>query len=163
MNSIRNLLVPIVFASFASLSALAQSNSHEMPPILKHIDSAAHHSIEGPPAILELLNPDHDVDKGKGNATPKGPVMRTVYRVQVFSDNHGTKSRNEANRLVGILRNRFPEYPCDVKYSGLYWRVYVGAFINRSEADAFTRRVKAALPSYSKEIHVVKDNMKVVL
>jgi hypothetical protein len=87
--------------------------------------------------------------------------MRTYFRVQVFSDSKGERSRQEGLRKRSAVARRFTDYPIELKWDSPYWQLRVGKFETREDADEAAAEIKKAFPSYSKEIHVVRQRMKV--
>ncbi|MDE5745597.1 MAG: SPOR domain-containing protein, partial [Paramuribaculum sp.] len=59
------------------------------------------------------------------------------------------------------IPERFPTYRTYVKYTSPYWRLRVGDFRTRREAEDAAEAIKQAFPSYSREIRVVADRITV--
>lgn len=98
--------------------------------------------------------------KQPGRAQHAG--TRTVgYRVQVYSDNNQRTARQEAEKRAGAIRAHFPDYQVYVVFQSPYWRVKVGNFRSRSQAEDAASRMRGTLPAYGKEMRVVKDHITV--
>lgn len=90
-------------------------------------------------------------------AAPSGKMGG--YRIQVFSDNNSRTAKSEARARARDISAQFPQYATYVVYNSPYWRLRVGNFRTQEEANAAAHSLKAAFPSYSREIRVVKDTI----
>lgn len=85
---------------------------------------------------------------------PARPAV--AWRVEVFADN----SRNAKSQATARRRNmqqRFPQYPSSLAYDSPFWRVNVGAFSSRSEAEAAMSEIRSAFPSYAPYLRIVRN------
>ncbi|GHV44045.1 hypothetical protein FACS1894180_4830 [Bacteroidia bacterium] len=89
----------------------------------------------------------------KNAATVSGA---TVYLVQVFSSNQRT-AKNEAASIERQLRNNFPNANVQVNYTSPFWKVRIGKFATREEANKFRQEVIAAMPNQQSQIYVVSE------
>jgi lipoprotein-anchoring transpeptidase ErfK/SrfK len=83
----------------------------------------------------------------------------TVYRIQVFSSNQRT-AKSEATGIEKQLRNSFPTVNVQVNYASPFWKVRIGEFSSREEANKFRLEVMAAMPSQKNQIYVVAERNK---
>ncbi|MDO4695686.1 SPOR domain-containing protein [Porphyromonas sp.] len=92
------------------------------------------------------------VDNQDGFSKMKG------FRIQIYSGNRpNSKSiAEERARRVSELK---PEYNTYVKYKAPFWRLHVGNFLTYQEAQAAMHQLKNAVPMYSKEMIVVRDQV----
>ena len=79
------------------------------------------------------------------------------YKVQVFSGNNQNQSKNEAQYKQRLIRESFPEHQAEMTYSAPTWRVRVGNFLTRAEAEELLGRLREEFPSFGKEMYVVSD------
>lgn len=135
--------------------------------------------------ILKELNSN---SPGKGKVTvyedesikhilgrPMGPP-RTVYsdadgsvqyykmrgfKIQAFSGNDQRTSRDEANRKQSLIANQYPELETVVLFETPFWRLRVGNFQNRAEAERAMRELRSSFPSFGKEMYIVVDEVKI--
>lgn len=150
-----------VFFIAGSISAALNAQTPEVaptPPIVGHITASQRNVIQASPEILNLLNPSAS---GENMDERRRSSMRTVYRVQVFSDNHGERSRSEGERKKFAVQRRFPDYPVALGWDSPYWKVKVGIFSSHAEATEAAARIKKAFPAYAREIHVIRDRVKI--
>lgn len=64
------------------------------------------------------------------------------YRIQVYN---GTLSG--ARNAAGGFRARFPDWSCDIRFETPNYKVWVGKFRARLEADRYLEKVKTYYPS----------------
>lgn len=138
---------------FQTLSA----QSPEAPTIVDHLRKSGRHVIIGSDELIDLLSPD---ENDGSDTEKKRSTMRTVFRVQVFSDNKGERSRDEGEKKKRAVQRRFPEYPVSLGWDSPYWKVKVGIFNSHDEAAEAAARIKKAFPSYAREVHVIRDRVR---
>ncbi len=109
-------------------------------------------------------NSDADEDTSSSSAISSSSSQGAKtggYRVQVFLDNNARTAKNEARTRARNISEQFPHYPTYVVYSSPYWRLRVGNFRTRDDADAAAAELSAAFPAYAREIRVVRDRIVV--
>ena len=136
-------------------SAYAQMPDSLNRSIVDHIKDGGRHQLVMTDSVAMLLKPITNVEQLNSGR------MRTYFRVQVFSDSKGERSRQEGLRKRSAVARRFTDYPIELKWDSPYWQLRVGKFETREDADEAANEIKKAFPSYSKEIHVVRQRMKV--
>jgi len=82
------------------------------------------------------------------------------FRVQVFSGTQ-RQSKDEAEQKAREVKEVFPEISIYVTYKAPIWRLRVGDFPTREEANAFIRELKKKLPSLGREANIMPDEIKV--
>lgn len=80
------------------------------------------------------------------------------YRIQIYSGNR-TNSKSIAEERARRISELKPEYSTYIKYKAPFWRLHVGNFLTYQEAQAAMHQLKAAVPSYAKEMIVVRDQV----
>ena len=83
------------------------------------------------------------------------------YRVQVFSDNNQRTAKAQAEARQRNVSVQFPNWSVYRLYKSPLWRVRVGDFKTRGEAEFAMHELKKAFPSYASEMMVVVDNINV--
>ena len=102
------------------------------------------------------LSATDDSDSSAELATPK---VRGGYRVQVFDDNNVRTAQRDAQLCKKQIESHFPEFPVYVTFSSPYWRVKVGDFKTRGEAEAALGEIKYAFPAMAKSLRIVRDRI----
>lgn len=136
-------------------------------------------------AILEELN---SIVPGKGRVTvyedeaikdilgrPMAPT-RTVYttsdgsmqyvkmrgfKIQAFAGNNQRTSKNEAYHKQDLINTAFPDQETAVLFDSPFWRLRVGNFQTREEADGVMQEMVRAFPGFGKEMYIVIDEVKI--
>jgi len=85
--------------------------------------------------------------------------VRAGYRVQIFDDNNVRTAKAQAQSCKLQIETRFPEYAAYVSFNSPYWRVKVGDFKSRSEAEAAMAEIRHAFPSMAKSLRIVRDRI----
>ena len=109
------------------------------------------------PSVRQDLQDRSDSDIITDSATPK--KIRAGYRVQVFDDNNVRSAQHDAQRRKQQIANRFPDFPVYVTFSSPYWRVKVGDFRTRGEAEAAMAEIRHAFPEMAKSLRIVRDRI----
>lgn len=87
------------------------------------------------------------------------PAKSAGYRVQVFSDNNQRTAKGEARSKEAKMREAFPAFNTYIVYNSPFWRLKVGDFRTRDEAEAAADAIKLHFPSFAREIRVVRDRI----
>lgn len=88
---------------------------------------------------------------------------RTVsgFRVQVFSSNRQQTAKAEAFRIKDMVKEKFPDRGVYESYSSPFWKVRVGDFRTREEAQGLLAELMQAFPAMRHEMYIVPDNISV--
>jgi hypothetical protein len=79
--------------------------------------------------------------------------------VQVFDDNNTSTARQRAQSRKAMYENRFPEYRAYVTFNSPYWRVAVGDFKSRGQAEAAMADFKQAFPSQAAHMRIIRSRI----
>jgi len=77
------------------------------------------------------------------------------YRIQIFFES-GNYSKSKAFGEKGKFMSRFPEIEAYVVFQEPYYKVRVGNFRDKLEAEAFKQRIKEQWP----ESYIIKDDIE---
>lgn len=140
---------------FIALSAAAQEN------IIQQIEQAGPVTVTVPDALIPFLsfNAEAAAKPSESEEVAEQPKQRVGYRVQVFDDNNVRTAKTQAQERKHLIENRFPEFTAYVTFNSPYWRVKVGDFHTRSEAEAAMGAIRAAFPSIGSQLRVVRDKI----
>ncbi|MDE6817772.1 MAG: SPOR domain-containing protein, partial [Muribaculaceae bacterium] len=81
------------------------------------------------------------------------------FRSLVFSGNNPRTAKNEATNRSELLARQFPEYATYITYDAPYWRLKAGDFRSYDEATSALGRLKTAMPSFAREMRVVRERI----
>jgi hypothetical protein len=95
---------------------------------------------------------------GQANEATKS-VTINGWRIQVFAGNNQRLSKEEAFRKEADVKSVFPELATYVHYTAPFWRLRVGDFQSFRDANDMLNRLKRALPSYGREMSIVKEKI----
>lgn len=130
------------------------------PTIADALNTSGSITVVQPQTLNERLKITHsavsEVDATADNSAPK---IRAGYRVQVFDDNNVRSAKHDAQVRKQQIESRFPEYPVYVTFNSPYWRVKVGDFKNRGEAEAAMAEIRHAFPAMAKSLRIVRDRI----
>lgn len=155
------ICISLILFSAICLMARAENDNVEYSSdstknIVEHIEADSMVTVIMPGALQERI---HFINDAATTAETVTTGKTGGYRIQVFSDNNARTAKSEARsraRNVGAL---FPQYPTYVVYNSPYWRLRVGNFRTREEANKAAEEIKEAFPSYVKEIRIVRDRI----
>lgn len=150
----------------ATLSAVAQTVPTS---IVEHIEAEGNIRIFQPAALLPLLEavkasePAAETESGNPRNKPAASQhgTRWGYRVQIFDDNNPRTARQEAERRHALMAKDFPQIKSYVTFNSPYWRVKVGDFRSRSEAEAAMAELRHAFPSMAAYMRIVRDKINI--
>ncbi|MBF6628452.1 MAG: SPOR domain-containing protein [Proteiniphilum sp.] len=83
------------------------------------------------------------------------------YKIQAFSGNNQRTSKNEAYHKQGLINNSFPRHETVVLFESPFWRLRVGNFEEREEAEEVLTEIRRSFPSFGKEMYIVVDEVKI--
>lgn len=110
------------------------------------------------PAIQELIgkkaNPLDNARVIGGYAILRG------YKIQAYSGNLAN-SRGIASAREKQINALYPELMPVVEYDAPFWRLRVGNFIEREEAQQTLQELRKAFPAFSREMYIVRSQIKV--
>lgn len=165
MTLIRRTLLLIVLATTA-FAAAAQSASADSLAILQQIQAPGNITVSLPDGLAKRLEkgqpaalPAEGEDAEKATPSQSRNTSRVGYRVQVFDDNNVRTAKHDAQNRKRQMESRFPEFRAYMQFNSPYWRVKVGDFKTRSEADAALAAIRAAFPGIGNQMRVVRDHI----
>ena len=82
------------------------------------------------------------------------------YRIQVYFSS-SRQGRNEARSRAREVALKYPHYRTYISYVAPQWRLRIGDFKSKVEAQKALRKVKRSFPSFASDIILVTDNINV--
>ena len=151
---IRHSLVLLLSVTVLSGSLAAQERTQEQD-IFTQIttqSSGGNVTITQPNWLRNLV--------GKTTFHTARASVRTGYRIQVYTSNmRGAKQ--EAYRLASQVRGAAPELSAYVTYSAPFWRLSVGDYGSRQEAQQQLNALRATHPQLMREAYIVREKVRI--
>lgn len=143
----------------AGLSARAQSPADTVrtPAIIQRINNSGVISVIQPAGLdgRLMVSGENAADNAASHATAAS--SRSGYRVQIF-DSNASGARDEAQRRKAAVESRMG-VNAYVRFDSPYWRVRVGDFRTRSEAEHALGELRRMFPSSAGSLRVVRDHI----
>lgn len=153
MNYVRKYQLLAMIIMIASVSVAQEPAT----VISDYIENTSGNKVQimQPKELRKRLTPQKnvEVDSEVDENTSVG------YRVQIFSDNNQRTAKKQAQERKENILSRFPEMKVYMMYKSPSWRVRIGDFKTRGEAEQVMLEIKEEFPYYSSEITVVVDKI----
>lgn len=162
---IKQLILTAILLA-ANPAAVSSAEPASDSTVVSHIEDGNRIVINCPDNLLQRLAPAvpgngqtaSDEDQSP-SASATQPTTRVGYRVLVFDDNDVRTAKQNAQARRNQIVGRFPELNAYIQFNSPYWRVKVGDFKTRSEAEAAMQAIRAAFPGYGSQLRVVRDRI----
>ena len=110
--------------------------------------------------------------KKKEEVTPKKPKLKHTsqqtiedrgvgFRIQAYTDNNPKTAKAAAQQRARDIAMKFPQYRSYISYKAPSWRLRIGDFKTRGEAQAALHRIKSVYPKFAREMVIVKDRINI--
>lgn len=166
MTFFRRISLAILAFAMIAFKGLAQSELADSLNIIQQIEAPGNITITVPEGLTKLLSRENNAEvsteedsDSKAAAQTSKATTRVGYRIQAFDDNNVRTAKHEAQNRKRQIESRFPEYKVYTQFNSPYWRVKVGDFRTRSEAEAALAALRSAFPGYSSQLRVVRDRI----
>ena len=110
--------------------------------------------ISKDPRLDILTQKQAEINKRTGMMTSSG--LYKGFRIQVLS----TTNRDEANKIKGDVLSRFNDQKAYLTYHSPYFKVRVGNFIKKEDAEKFRQQLNKYYPQ---GVYVVEDAIEYTL
>ena len=84
---------------------------------------------------------------------------RAVFRVLLYEDNNPLSARRSAESYIRRFQEDFPDIPSYISFNSPYWKVSVGNYRSRGEAEAMLAEFKTTYPGAAPYMRVVRDKI----
>ena len=88
-------------------------------------------------------------------------VKMRGFKIQAFAGNNQRRSKDEAYYKQRLINTSFPEQETVVIFDSPFWRLRVGNFKSREDANAVLQDMRRTFPGFGKEMYIVIDEVKV--
>ena len=132
----------------------AETSSHYS--IIEELNSVPGITIVQPGSLSKrLVKAEASEAVPQSETTTIKPGRNILYGVEVYSDN-SRDAKTHATARRRNMQSRFPQYPSVLVFESPFWRVRVGNFSSRGEAEAVMAEIKSAFPAYAPYLRVVR-------
>ena len=83
------------------------------------------------------------------------------FRIQAYVGNNQRTSMNQAHTRGDAIRNVFPEHEAEPVFTSPWWRLRVGNFETRDEAEEVMHEMRRRFPAFGREMSIVEDNVRI--
>ncbi len=151
----RTIILLLIFVSITALSAVDSDTT-----IVFHINSGGNIVVEQPNELNERLNFGKLAEEDDSSEQSEQRVVTVGYRVEIFADNNPRNAKSQALARRRNVSARFPKYDSYMIFESPYWRVRVGDFRSRSEAESAMAEIRRAFPAYTHDLRIVRSKIK---
>ena len=116
------------------------------------------------PSALEMLlmkRVEENIAEDENLHEHRQANSRSGYRIQVFDDNNPRTAAAQAKARGRQMEAAFPQYKTYVSFNSPYWRVKVGDFRTRGEAEAAMADFRDAFPQLGAYLRIVRDRINI--
>ena len=112
------------------------------------------------------ISSDTKITELIGILSPEGTngnnyVEMSGFRIQVFMSNDQRTARKVISDKVSLIQEIFPEVTVYRGYTAPNWKLLVGDFRTKEEADVFKQKLLSSIPNLGKEMYVVSDKINI--
>ncbi len=155
--SARNITIALLLAATTMFGE--NTDSVAVPAIVTQLSTGTV-EVTLPDAFIQRISSRPEAEANESsNATTTRATLRAGYRVQIFDDNNARTAKHEAQARRGMVSARFPEFRTYISFNSPYWRVKVGDFRTRSEAEAAMGAIRQAFPAIGPQLRIVRDRI----
>lgn len=90
------------------------------------------------------------------NSSTRQASKTAIYRVEVYADN-SREAKAQATARMNNVQSYFTHYNVFLTFDSPFWRVKVGDFRSRSDAENALAEIEEAFPSYSPYLRIVRN------
>lgn len=148
------LAIALIFVAFPALCAEDPDST-----IVSRINASGNISVEQPIGLGQRLEFD-ETEPSESAEKPGNKATSVGYRVEIFADNNPRTAKSQAMARRRNVSARMPEHATYMVFESPYWRVRVGDFRSRSEAESTLADIRRAFPAYSRDLRIVRSRIK---
>ncbi len=147
------------------MSTQAAETTDSIVSIVESINSSGNIKVSQPQIISDKVQRNIAIQQENSDTddqqTTSATATRTGYRIQVFDDNNPRTARSQAQERKAQLQQKFPQYRTYISFNSPYWRVKLGDFRSRGEADNALEELKVVFPSQAPFFRIVRDKINI--
>jgi len=88
-------------------------------------------------------------------------VKANGFRIQVFMSNNPKTARKEMTDKGSLIKETFPDAAVYPEYVAPNWKLLIGDFITKEEADVFMQQMKKSIPGLGKEMYIIPGKVNI--
>lgn len=127
------------------------SKKNNIFEVLSTPDSVTHATVR--------IHQDKRIETLLANKKFTNQTTTNGFRVQVFSSNVQQTAKNKAFNIEKQIQEAFPDLTVYVNYTSPFWKVRVGDFKSKSEAQVFKSQLIDSFPIMKSEIYIVPEQI----
>ena len=127
------------------------SKKNNIFEVLSTPDSVTHATVK--------IHQDKRIETLLANKKFTNQTTTNGFRVQVFSSNVQQTAKNKAFNIEKQIQEAFPDLTVYVNYTSPFWKVRVGDFKSKSEAQVFKSQLIDSFPIMKSEIYIVPEQI----
>jgi len=104
--------------------------------------------------LLGILSPEI-------SANEKNYVIMNGFRILVLMSNNPKTAKKEISNRGSLIMGAFPETTIHTGYTPPNWKLLVGDFRTKDEAEVFKQKLLKAIPELGKEMFIVSDKVNI--
>ena len=143
----------------ACAGTLVLNAEEPKPDIVNHINTSGNIIVEQPEGLGQKLQFEEN-STGESQQKSNSRATSVGYRVEVFADNNARTAKSQALARRRNLASRMPQYETYMVFESPYWRVRIGDFKSRSEAESALAEIRRAFPAYSHDLRIIRSRIK---
>ena len=140
----------VLFVSVLQAQENADAKASNIFEALSAVDSTTHAKV--------IIHQDKRIESLLAN---KKSLTISGFRVQVFSSNIQRTAKNNAFAIEKQIQEVFPNQPVYVNYTSPFWKVRVGDFKTKTEAQTFRNQLIESVPGLKSEIYIVPEQINI--
>jgi len=88
-------------------------------------------------------------------------IKTNGFRIQVFMSNDSRTAKNEVKTKGSLINASFSDVKVYENYTPPYWKLFVGDFLTKEEANSFKQKLQKAIPELGKEMYIIQDKVNI--
>lgn len=140
------------------------SDTAATPSILTELNSPKSSiKVNQPRSMNERVSYGNRISVDTDRTGGSGKLVRMGgFRIQIFSDNNVRTAKSNAEYRKRTVEQRMPGTRAYLKYESPYWRVQVGDYRTRAEAENAMAELRNAFPAYAADLKIVNERVNII-
>jgi GTP cyclohydrolase I len=105
-------------------------------------------------ALIGVLSPEISVNEADY-------VKTNGYRILAYMSNNPRTAERELSDKGNLIKEMFPDIAVYKGYTAPNWKLLVGDFMTKEEANVFRQQIKKSIPALGKEMYIVPDKINI--